>query len=222
MTHSMPSLIETVRVLNGRAPLWHLHLRRLVGSCKALGVPFPGEFAVPGGGGDRVQRIVVGPRGKQVTEREVGPVHPVRLVTSRVVHQPYPHKVNERPQFAQAAAEAELVGADDGLLLTGEGQVAEASIWTVFWWDGDTLLAPPLSLGILPSVARMRIAELATVVERPVLRPVLDRASIFVANAARGIVPVGSLDGREVPTHPGTERLAKQFWNTVPGAPLSA
>ena len=221
MTQSL-SLIETVRVLSGRAPLWHFHLRRLVASCKALGIPFPGEFAVPAGGADRIHRIVVGPRGKQVTEREVGPLHPVRLVTSRVLHQPYPHKVTERAQFAQAAAEAESAGADDGLLLTAQGRVAEASIWAVFWWEGDALAAPPLSLKILPSVARMRIAELMPIQERAVARSELDRASIFVANAGRGIVPVASLDGREVPPHPGTARLAGQFWSTVPGVPASA
>jgi branched-subunit amino acid aminotransferase/4-amino-4-deoxychorismate lyase len=31
------TLIETVRVRNGVAPLWELHLQRLVASCRALG-----------------------------------------------------------------------------------------------------------------------------------------------------------------------------------------
>ncbi len=41
------TLIETVRIRNGAAPLWYLHLRRLAGSCKALGVPLPGELLTP-------------------------------------------------------------------------------------------------------------------------------------------------------------------------------
>ena len=57
----MPSLIETVRIRNGVAPLWYLHLRRLVTSCKALGVPLPGELLTPGGGPDRIHRLEGGP-----------------------------------------------------------------------------------------------------------------------------------------------------------------
>ena len=65
----MPDLIETVRIRGGVAPLWYLHLRRLAGSCKALGVPLPGELPTPSGGADRVHRIQVGSRGATVSER---------------------------------------------------------------------------------------------------------------------------------------------------------
>ena len=37
----MDTLIETVRIRNGAAPLWYLHVRRLATSCRALGVPIP-------------------------------------------------------------------------------------------------------------------------------------------------------------------------------------
>ena len=77
----MPDLIETVRIRGGVAPLWYLHLRRLAGSCKALGIPLPGKLLTPEGGADRVHRIQVGPRGASVSERPVGPADPVRLVT---------------------------------------------------------------------------------------------------------------------------------------------
>ena len=214
MPLSKLSLIETVRILGGRAPLWHLHLRRLVASCKALGVPFPPEFEVPAGGADRVHRIVVGPKGKQVSEREVGPVRPVRLITCRVVHQPYLHKTMDRGQFAEAAAQAEAAGADDGLMLTAEGVVAECAIWSIFWWEGETLCAPALAVGVLPGVARMRIAELVPVVERKTRRTGLDRVPLFVANAARGIVHVASLDGHAESPHNETAKLQQRFWST--------
>jgi branched-subunit amino acid aminotransferase/4-amino-4-deoxychorismate lyase len=215
MPSSPVALIETVRIIGGRAPLWHLHLRRLVASCRALGVPFPTEFTVPAGGADRVHRLVVSSRGQQIIEREVGPVHPVSLVTSGVVHSPYPHKTVERGQFAEAAAEAEAKGADDGLMLVADGSVAECPIWTVFWWEGETLCAPPLSLGILPSVARARIAELRPIQERKAGRADLNGRSMFVANAARGIVPVGALDGARIPEASATTLLRQRFWTTA-------
>jgi len=210
----MPDLIETVRLRAGVAPLWYLHLRRLAGSCKSLGIPLPGELPTPSGGADRVHRIQVGPRGASVSERPVGPTDPVRLVTvSGVVYRPYPHKTTERSQFAHAMDQARLRGADDGVLLAEGGWVAEAGIWSLFWWEDGGVAAPPLALGVLPGVARARIAEqTGGVVERRVRMDQLQGRALFVANAVRGVVPVASLDGVEVPSDSATTGLARAFW----------
>jgi 4-amino-4-deoxychorismate lyase len=209
----MASLIETVRIRGGRAPLWYLHLRRLAGSCKALGIPLPGELLTPEGGADRVHRMEVGPRGLSLSERPVGIVTPVRLVTSSVVHQPYPHKTTERAQFERALHEAKSAGADDGLMLTTGGFAAEAAIWSLFWWNDGRVCAPELGLGVLPGVARARLAELpGGLLERRIRRPELDRVHLFLANAVRGVVPVASLDGEPVASSAATDALAARFW----------
>jgi branched-subunit amino acid aminotransferase/4-amino-4-deoxychorismate lyase len=210
----MPDLIETVRIRGGVAPLWYLHLRRLAGSCKALGIPLPGEMLTPGGGRDRVHRIQVGSRGATVSERPVGPADPVQLVTvSGVVHQPYSHKTTDRAQFAHALDQARMRGADDGVLLAEGGWVAEAGIWSLFWWEDGRVAAPPLELGVLPGVARARIAEQAGgVVERRVRMDDLRGRSLFVANAVRGVVPVASMDGSNVAFDEATAALARAFW----------
>ena len=209
----IPSLIETVRLRNGVAPLWYLHLRRLSLSCKALGVPFPGAFEVPAGGPDRVQRYEVGPGGVAITEREVGAGHPLHLVISGVTHPGYPHKTTERAAFTRAAEEARRAGAEDALLLTARGEVAEATIWCLFWWDGDRLCAPALDLRILPGVSRMRIEEIhGPLVEQRVEPDALAGRSLFVANSVRGIVDVASLDGVRVPADPRTAGLWSRFW----------
>ncbi len=206
-------LIETVRVRRGEAPLWGLHLRRLFRSCVELGVPAPRELEVPGGGRDRVHRLTVGPRGVEVTERSVGSTSAVDLVTAGVVHRSYPHKTTERGAFDLALAEAQRAGADDAVLVTQTGYVAECAIWTVFWWEGEgELCTPALELGVLPGVARDRISELVPLVERRVGRAALDGRSLFVANAARGIVEVATLDGAKVPDSPGTDQLKRRFW----------
>ncbi|HXI20322.1 MAG TPA: hypothetical protein VNH46_04515, partial [Gemmatimonadales bacterium] len=113
MMPAAPVLIETIRVRGGSAPLFGLHLRRLVESCRALGVPFPGAFTVPEGGPDRVHRLEVGLRGVSVSERGVGDARPVRLATSTVVHRPYPQKTTDRDQFVRAAEEARSRSADE-------------------------------------------------------------------------------------------------------------
>ena len=213
MRHTPPSLIETIRIRNGEAPLWYLHLRRLAVSCKALGVPLPGVLEVPQGGNDRVYRLEVGMRGMQVSERLAGPTTPVKLVISKVAHHSYPYKTIDRAQFDRAVDAARAAGADDALLLTPGGFVAETSIWSVLWWEGDQLCGPAFDLGILPGVGRARVTELIGRVEErhSSLRELEGRPFILV-NAVRGVVPVASLDGVPVPGSRETDALARRFW----------
>lgn len=211
----MIMLIETVRVRNGRAPLWPRHMSRLERSCRALGLPIP-AIPEPIGGEDRAVRIEVGGgHAPRLTERPVGDLTPVRLVVSEEPHPGYPHKTTDRESFELALAEARGLGADDALLMTPDGWVAEGCIWTLFWWEGDQLATPALDLGILPGVARSRIQELQGedgVEERRVRADDLAGRSLFVANAVRGVVPVVRLGGRRVPDHALTAGLAEAFW----------
>ncbi len=213
MRHAPPSLIETIRIRNGEAPLWYLHLRRLAVSCKALGVPLPGVLEVPKGGNDRVYRLEVGMRGMQVSERLAGQTTPVKLVVSKVAHHSYPYKTTDRAQFDRALDAARAAGVDDALLLTPGGFVAETAIWSVLWWDYDQLCGPAFELGILPSVGRARVTELVGKVEerRSTLKDLEGRPLILV-NAVRGVVPVAALDGVPVPAAPETDALARRFW----------
>ncbi len=195
------------------APLWYLHLRRLSASCLALGVPFPPALVVPAGGPDRVHRLAVGHSGLEVTEREVGPAGPLALVTSPLLHEPYPHKLADRSVFEAAAAGARRAGADDAVLLSRTGLIAEATIWCLFWWEGDRVAAPPLALGILPGVSRLRIEELTgPILERAVPGRRAHTLQLFAANAVRGVAPIATVDGTPVPGNRGTALLAERFW----------
>ena len=120
-----------------------------------------------------------------MSERPVGP--PIRSDWSRIraVHRPYPHKTTDRGQFAQAMEQARARGADDGLLLADGGWVAEAGIWSLFWWEDGRVAAPPLALGVLPGVARARIEEqTGGIVERRV--PVDQLAGPAAVRGERG------------------------------------
>lgn len=209
------SLLETVRVRNGIAPLWRLHVARLGDACRALGIRRPGTIAAPEGGADRIVRYAVDADGVVTTERPHAELDPVRLVVAREVHVPYPFKTTERDPFERALREARGVGADDAVLLTARGMVAEAALWGLFWWEGAAgdLAAPAQSLGILRSVARARIAELAgDIADREVGAESLAGKSLFVANAARGIVEVAEWESRAVPPDARTAALAQRFW----------
>jgi branched-subunit amino acid aminotransferase/4-amino-4-deoxychorismate lyase len=214
----IPTLIETMRVEGGRAPLWHLHVRRMSESCLALGVPLPRALTVPHGA-DRVLRWEIGPAGIQECERPLPAPAPLRLITSRVRHRAYPHKTTDRAPFDQARAEALGRGADDGILLTAQGQWAECGIWSLFCWLDGGLAAPPPSLGVLRSISRMRIEELAeqgrlewSTAWPPLAPPRESMPALIAANAVRGVVPVAQLDGVPVPGDPRTLALAQAFW----------
>ena len=212
MRHST-ALIETMRIRNGVAPLWYLHIRRLATSCKALGVPLPGELPPPEGGPDRVVRWEIGMRGVHESERLLDPAERVRLIISRIAHHPYPHKTTDRAQFERALDKARGTEADDALLLTPGGFVAEAAIWSVFWWEGGRLCAPALELGVLPGVGRARIAELVgEIEERKTTWKELQGTSLFLVNAVRGVTKVSAVQDDPVPSSKQTDELAARFW----------
>jgi len=211
-------LIETMRVRDGRIPFLERHLARLGRSLGELGLPRPSRDVVAlvkpfAGTGDAVLRLEVQDGRASVTVRELPALAPPAVITASEPHQPYPHKTTERDCFADAGQEAEVAEADDALLLTHDGWVAEGTVWTVFWWAGDALRTPALDLGILPGIGRARVLELVPRVEQGRYpKRALGGKSLFLTNAVRGIVPIASLDGAPVTADSRTADLALRFW----------
>ena len=211
-------LIETMRVREGRIPFLERHLARLERSLRALGLPRPARdvaaLVTPfSGTGNAVLRVEVCDGRATVTVRELPALDAPAVITASEPHRPYPHKTTERDCFVDAAEEAEIAEADDALLLTPEGWVAEGTVWNVFWWDGDRLHTPAEDVGILPGIGRARVLELAGTVEQGrYRRQALEGKSLVLTNAVRGIVPLASLDGVRVKDDPRTAELARRFW----------
>ena len=208
------TLLETVRVIDGVAPLWPLHRWRLMNSALILGLPLP-EFPAPSGGPDRVLRIEFGPEGALVTERDVGSAESLALVTSPAPHRGYPHKTTNRAWLEAAHTTGRAAGGDDALLFDAGGRLIEATQWAIGWWEGETLCFPPLALGGLKSVARARLTEMARsgVRDAVLTRDEVAKRSFLACNAARGVIAVGMLDGTLVPGNQRTAALAKRFWD---------
>jgi branched-subunit amino acid aminotransferase/4-amino-4-deoxychorismate lyase len=211
-------LIETMQVREGSIPFLERHLARLERSLRELGLPCPSEsvaalvtpFAALG---DAVLRVEVRDGRASVTVRERPLLDSPVVITASEAHRAYPHKITERDCFVDALREADVAGADDALLLTHDGFVAEGSAWNVFWWDGDRLHTPTLEVGILPGIARARVLELVPRVhEGRYPRAVLAGKSLFFTNAVRGVVPIAAIDGAAVPPHARTDEVAKRFW----------
>src|SRR5881396_624988 len=163
-------LIETLRVREGRVPFLERHLARLERSLRELDLPQPSKDVAglvrPFAGTDEaVLRVEVCDGRATVTVRELPARDPPLVITASEPHEPYPHKTTQRDCFSDAAVEAEVAEADDALLVTHEGWVAEGTVWSIFWWEGEQLRTPALDLGILPGIGRARVLELALPVE---------------------------------------------------------
>ena len=211
-------LIETMRVREGRIPLWSRHLARLERSLRELDLSTPSQDLVAlvtplAGTGDAVLRLEVRDGRASVTVRASPALEPPAVIAASEPHQPYRHKTTERDCFVDAAAEAERAEADDALLFTHDGFVAEGTVWNVFWWDGDMLRTPALEYGILPGIGRARVLELVPRVDQGgYTKPQVAGKSLFLTNAVRGVVPIASLDGSPTPPDPRTAELAGRFW----------
>jgi branched-subunit amino acid aminotransferase/4-amino-4-deoxychorismate lyase len=163
--------------------------------------------------GDAVLRVEVRDGRGNVTVRERARLDPPVVITASEPHRAYPHKTTERDSFMDALREAEVAEADDALLLTSDGLVAEGTAWNIFWWDGDRLHTPTLEIGVLPGIARARVLELVPrVQEGRYPRAALAGKTVFFTNAVRGVVAVAALDGAAVPPHPRTDEVMQRFW----------
>lgn len=210
------SVLETIGIRAGRAPLLERHETRLVTACKALGLAPPPRLAEivtrHAGLRDGVVRIEVGAQGISVTTRDLPPLRALAVIVAATPHIPYPLKITSRAAFEAALAEARAATADDALLVTASGRVAEGTAWNIFWWDADGLATPPLSLGVLPGVGRGRVMELAPTIERECGLGDLAGRGLFATNAIRGVVAIERLNGVSVPHDSRTTQLADRFW----------
>lgn len=200
-------------------------LRRIGGELAARNALFDGTLRV---------MLTRGPGGEGLAPRDAGP--PTVLVTLAAIPEgrirgaetgwraivasarratvalPTSIKSANRLDAILAKLEAEAAGADEAILLTTEGWVAEGTICNVFWRHGDALYTPSLEVGILPGVTRGIVLELA---EREGWRVEQGRypaealrsaAEIFLTMTSLGPVRVRMLDGRALPAGGAADR----------------
>lgn len=119
-----------------------------------------------------------------------------------------------------AKAEAVDAGADEAIMMTTQGTVAECTGDNLFIVRKGELLTPPASEGILEGITREVVMKLARKRGIPTLEKVLIRHDMYVCDecfatgTAAEIVPVTEIDGRPVADgKPGpiTRQLLEDF-----------
>lgn len=119
-----------------------------------------------------------------------------------------------------AKSEANRAGAGEGLMLTREGYVGEATGDNIFLVKDGKLLTPPASIGILQGITRDTVIELATAagiaVEEPIMTQydVYTADEVFLTGTAAEVIPAVLIDGRTIgdgKPGPITRRLIDDF-----------
>jgi len=222
-------LYETLRLVEGVAPLAELHLARLRASCEALGLrarrhDWPRILAELAGH-NRIRngraRIIVGdgfelatcsrlPRGL-ASERKQG----IYLTSASFERSAASLKATSR----LALWLAERSSGGEVLLMSSRGRLIETTRANLFVITERGLETAPSSQA-LPGIARQVILELAREmgipirVRAPSLRERSRWREVFVSNALRGIRPVRRIDALTFPVRDGaslTRRLQRSL-----------
>lgn len=120
--------------------------------------------------------------------------------------------------FELGLLEAYDRGGNTVLLTDGNGAVTEGPGFNVFGYRGTELFTPDTN--VLEGITRNVVIEMAgdlgvQVTQRRVTATELrEAAEVFATSTAGGIMPIRSIDGRELRNAPGpvTRRLAATYW----------
>lgn len=240
------AVFETARLYEGGFFRLERHLERLEQSAAVLRIPLPARSTLRDAAFQLAQRNALSDgslritvtRGSGTGSLVVATIAAVStawrekaergwtLVTARVRTPPamvVPHvvKTTGRIWSLLARQEAADAGADDALLLTVDGHVAEGPTWNVFWRRADVLYTPALETGILDGVTRAEVVALAAPLglraeEGVYGRDALDYADEILATMSSvGPVNIRVLDRRPLPKPELGPRLRAAYWAAV-------
>jgi branched-chain amino acid aminotransferase len=218
-------VFETLRIVDGRAPLAELHVARLQRTCRELGIPDPAadwasvatELAQRCALPEAVVRITLGAEFALVTceplagsvaqERTTG----VELRSVSLARPAADMKTTSRLPLVLAERNA----GGEVLLRGPAGEGLETSRANLFAVTRGALYTAP-ARAVLPGIARALVLELAaaqgvfTLECAPSALELADTGELFLTNAVRGVRPVAALDGR-VLAPPGPDSLTRRL-----------
>ncbi|GAA2514426.1 aminotransferase class IV [Pilimelia columellifera] len=237
----------SMRVVDGRVRGLGMHMDRLVSDCKRVfGADLDPEDvrrfvrAAVGPSGDVIARVTVFDPHLQlgrpaaacrprilVTTRESaagGPLSPLALGTAEYEREaPAVKHVGLFGTLSHRRA-AQLAGHDDVLFVNRHGHITEGATWNIGFLSGSTLLWPDgdqlvgVTMRLVSKLAERRQLKVAHATMTP--QDALGRDAVFVTNAAVGLRPVASINGRPVVAAGEQLRRLTQEFNEDMGDPL--
>lgn len=235
-------LFETVLWRAGEPVALDEHLERMVAGCVMLGLPAPDlaqaealmrravsearldgaraavrlTFTAGSGGRGLDRPDTSAPRLFATAAASVAPTTPARLMVSTVAR-------NERSPASRlktlayldnvlARREATAAGADEAIMLNGQGHVACAAAANLFWLRDGQVFTPALACGVLDGIVRRQVMATVAVTEVAVgIGALAGSEAMFLTNSLIGVREAGSLDGRALPRSPRVAEIARQL-----------
>ncbi len=212
------SVFESLRVREGKAEFPAEHLARLEAACALVGFPKPQltatDFSVVEGDGFARIHVTAGEGGPgdETTSCQVYLTFEQRAAETRDAFDVSVHRGWETPLFPglktgnywphiAALQTAQQQNCDEALLLKHDGRLVSAAMANVFVVREGRVLTPPLSDGARDGVVREWVMQRIEVEEAHLREDELKQAGeIFLTNSWIGIMPVASLEGRELPS----------------------
>ncbi|MDP6929879.1 MAG: aminotransferase class IV [Planctomycetota bacterium] len=204
----MSGLFETIGAHDGRLLLWELHTERFCAGARKLGIEMPslqglrrrGEQELAHNGDDVLRMALLpapsgGPaRISLTTRRRVARSSPLGLHVAGDrrdgSHRDCDLKLEDRSFLDHAQDEAVAAGADEALLLDGEGRVLETWGHNVFFLRESRWCTPGENGLLLPGIARrLLIEEVQASIGDWRLEDLKASPAIFVTNAVYGARP---------------------------------
>ncbi|CAN5875046.1 aminodeoxychorismate lyase [soil metagenome] len=223
---------ETIGVWDGVPFRVEDHLERLGRSLAGIGLPpapvddirLDLDRVLADQVGDAALRIFVTATGTRIVLL-AGP--PARAPLRHLISQPAPwirpvgtygpassKTMSYGPNMAASRA-AQRVGGDDALLISLENVVLEGPTFTVMWVRDDVVYAPDLALGLVDSISRRSLVELAADAGTTcrtgafALADVCGADEVLTCSSVRPVHPLERIDADDLPSAtPVTERLA--------------
>jgi branched-chain amino acid aminotransferase len=234
-------LYETIRVRDGRLLRLDKHFARLGEGLKLLDIRLKvDENALTGAmlsvlkgndlTGDAVLRLTVS-RGVAARGMAADPTaRPTVVISAAPYAAPQPARVMVATVTRRNAAspisrvkttscldsilarqEATRNGADDAVLLNGDGWVAEATAANIFAVIDGVLVTPPVRDGALPGVMRAAVMSHLPLGECSLSVDDLARADEIFLTSSLGIRPVTDFEHIQLPVGPTTVRLMREL-----------
>lgn len=223
---------ETLGVWNGRPFMPEAHVERIQRSLRAIGLAAPDaetvldeirEICAPAGDVDAALRVYVTGSGARVLTLTPPPDRPE---TRSLCTQPAPwirplgtygpagaKMMSYAPNMAASRA-AQRAGFDDALLVSLEGLVLEGPTFCLLWVRDGQVRTPTPELGIVDSISRRMLVELAAEAGWPVeegrwpLEELAGASEIFVCSSVREVSALRRVDDwRYEPPTPVAEEL---------------
>ena len=108
------------------------------------------------------------------------------------------------------------MGYDEPIFFNSKNQITEGATSNIFVVVGDKIYTPKLSCGLLNGIVRQYIVSNYDVIESEIDLEFLNNADeIFLTNSLFGIMPVSSIDNRNLKTQKISRKILEEYINII-------